>query len=259
MTMYEVFLVLAGLLAGSAIHSGAARFARQGPAGQWLPERPQCRTCERPLAWHERVPLAGWALALGRCRACHAPIGWAAPATQSAGALVALAAVIFAPPGLLTLTVIFGWLLLALAAIDLRTFLLPDGLNAAVLALGAAMLALSWPADLPVHIAGALIGYGLLWSVEVAYRRVRGRDGLGRGDAKLLGAVGLWVGAFGIAPVLLIASLGGIAAALALSLREAKALTGQSPIAFGPWIALGGYIIWLLQDAGTALLIGPVS
>jgi leader peptidase (prepilin peptidase) / N-methyltransferase len=246
MTAYEIFLILAGLLIGSAIDAGADRFARQE---SWIAGRSRCRACERTLSWHELVPLVSWAISRGRCRTCRAPIGWSAPATELAGALIAIAAVFSAPPGLVTLTVVLGWLLLALAAIDFRTFLLPDGLNAAVALLGAAMLAWARPADWVMHLAGAVIGFGLLWLVELGYRRLRGRDGLGRGDAKLLGAIGLWVGAFGIAPVLLIASLSGIAAALLHSVRESKKLSGQSTIAFGPWIALGGYIVWLLQAA----------
>lgn len=254
MTTYEIFLVLAGLLIGSAIDAGADRFAREE---SWFAGRSRCRGCERPLAWYELVPLASWVISRGRCRTCRTPIGWSAPATELAGALIALAAVYCAPPGLLTLTVLFGWALLALAAIDFRTFLLPDGLNAVVLVLGAAMLAWARPEAWAMHMAGAAIGFGLLWIVELGYRRLRGRDGLGRGDAKLLGAIGLWVGAYGIAPVLLIASLNGIAAALVLSLRDSKTLSGQSAIAFGPWIALGGYIVWLLQAARIPLLGGP--
>jgi len=244
MTTYEIFLVLAGLLVGSAIDAGADRFAREE---SWITGRSRCRACDRTLSWYELLPLASWMISLGRCRACRAPIGWSAPATELAGALIAFAAVFCAPPGLLTLTVLFGWVLLALTAIDVRTLILPDGLNAAVLVLGLVMLASARPAEWPLHIAGGVTGFGLLWTVELAYRRLRGRDGLGRGDAKLLGAIGVWVGALGIAPVLLIASLGGIAAALALSLRDSKPLSGQSAIAFGPWIALGGYIVWLLQ------------
>jgi leader peptidase (prepilin peptidase) / N-methyltransferase len=253
MTMYEIFLVLAGFLIGSAIDAGADRFAREE---SWITGRSRCRTCDRQLSWHELLPLVSWAISRGRCRTCRALIGWSAPAMELAGALIALAAVFFAPPGLLTLTVLLGWLLLSLAAIDFRTFLLPDGLNAAVFLLGAYMLAWARPADWAMHVAGAVIGFGLLWLVELAYRRLRGRDGLGRGDAKLLGSIGLWVGAFGIAPVLLIASLSGIAAALLLSLRDSKSLSGQSAIAFGPWIALGGYIVWLLQTARIPLLGG---
>ena len=104
------------------------------------------------------------------------------------------------------------------------------------------------------HVAGALAGYTLLWSVEVLYRRLRKRDGLGRGDAKLMGAIGMWVGLIGVPPVLLVASLSGIAAALTIALRDSRALSAQSAIAFGPWIALGGYAVWLLQTGGASLV-----
>lgn len=244
MTLLGVTLILAGLLIGSAIDAAAGRFAREEA---WMMPRSRCASCSRQLAWYELVPLISWTTLRGRCRTCRAPIGWSAPATEIAGALIATAAVLFAPDGLALFTCAFGWLLLALAAIDLRTYLLPDGLNAAVLALGAAMVALTRPQDWTLHASGAALGFGLLWGVETLYRHLRGRDGLGRGDAKLLGAIGAWVGIAGIPPVLLIASLSGIAAAFALSIGKSTPLSGQSAIAFGPWIALGGYAVWLLQ------------
>lgn len=246
MTLLGISLILAGLLIGSAVDAAADRFARQE---SWALPRSRCRNCARQLVWFELVPLLSWAASLGKCRTCRAPIGWSSPITEIAGALVAAAAIAFAPDGLVLYTCAFGWLLLALAAIDLRTYLLPDALNAAVLAFGTLMVALTRPSEWMMHTAGAVIGFGLLWSVEVLYRRLRGRDGLGRGDAKLLGAIGVWVGATGIPPVLLIASLCGIAAALAISVRRSAPLSGQSAIAFGPWIALGGFAVWLLQRA----------
>lgn len=165
-----------------------------------------------------------------------------------AGLALSAAALQFAPGGAvgLGLTLILGWLLLTLALIDLRTFRLPDALNAAVLALGAVMVALLKPEAWPWHVAGAVVGYGLLVTVELVYRRLRGIDGLGRGDAKLLGALGAWVGLAGIPPVLLVASLSAILATLSLSLVRRQSVSGQTAIAFGPWIALGGYAVWLL-------------
>lgn len=253
MTLFELFLVLAGLLVGSAIDAAADRFAREEA---WATGRSRCRSCERRLAWFELVPVISWAILLGRCRTCKAAIGWSAPLTELAGALVAGAAVLWAPQDSLLFTVLFGWLLLTLAAIDLRTYLLPDPLNAAVLMLGAVMVITTRPDDWQLHAAGAVIGFGMLWLIETGYRRLRGRDGLGRGDAKLMGAIGVWVGAAGIAPALLVASLSGIAAALVLSARNSKALSGQTAIAFGPWIALGGYAIWLAQAGISSFPIG---
>lgn len=248
MTSLEIFLVLAGLLIGSGIDAAADRFAREE---SWIRGRSCCRTCARRLAWFELIPVLSWLAARGRCRTCKAPIGWSAPLTELAGGAIAIAGVLNAPPDTLVLTVLLGWLLLALAAIDLRTYLLPDILNAGVLALGMLMVAATRPGDWPLHAAGAVIGYGLLWLVEVMYRRLRGRDGLGRGDAKLLGALGMWVGVTGLAPVLLLASLAGIAAALSMSIRQSSALSATTAIAFGPWIALGGFLVWLIQIGAT--------
>ena len=245
MSGLELFIILAGLLIGSGIDAASVRY---GTDTSWVTGRSRCMACGKPVAWIDMIPLLGWLVLRGRCRACDTPIGLASPITEIAGMLVGLTAVILTPgdAGLLILTAALGWLLLALAAIDFRTFLLPDGLNAAVLLLGAVMVALYRAGEWPWHVAGAVAGYGVLWLVETLYRRVRGMDGLGRGDAKLLGAVGMWVGIEGLAPVLLIASLTAILAVLVQSALRRESVSGKSLIAFGPWIALGGYCVWLL-------------
>jgi|GEM_PF-837524 len=163
------------------------------------------------------------------------------------GAGVAAASILLLPesPIFLCFTTTFGWLLLALALIDLRSYLLPDGLNLAVFLLGGLMVALFRQENWVWHLAGAVAGFGLLWLVEISYLRLRGIHGLGRGDAKLLGAIGMWTGLTGIPPVLLIASLAAILSVVLRAALKRQAVSGHSMIAFGPWIALGGYIVWL--------------
>lgn len=218
MTLLAPFLLPAGLIAGALAGAGldvlAARFARKLAAPGHTVAGP------RPIL------------------------------AALAGALVTVAGVLLVPgdPLRLCFTISFGWLLLVLALIDLRCYLLPDGLNLAVFLLGGLMVALFQKDAWAWHLAGAAAGFGLLWLVEVAYLRLRGLHGLGRGDAKLLGGIGLWVGLAGIPPVLLIASLGGILAALVSARLERQSVTGQTMIAFGPWIALGGYIVWLFPQ-----------
>ena len=167
-----------------------------------------------------------------------------------AGALVTGAGVLQFPESalLLCFTIFFGWSLLALALIDLRSYLLPDRLNLAVFLLGGVMVALFRQDAWAWHLAGAAAGFGLLWLVEITYLRLRGIHGLGRGDAKLLGAIGMWTGLAGIPPVLLIASLVGILSVVLRAALKRQPLSGQSMIAFGPWIALGGYIVWLFPQ-----------
>lgn len=153
-----------------------------------------------------------------------------------------------------------GWsvalagLLSALTMIDLKTYRLPNILTLAVAGLGAVMVYLTRADMWLFHVIGGVIGYGVLWAMEVGYKALRGRDGLGRGDAKLLGALGLWVGWMGLAPTLLIASFGGLAFGIISQLRVKSDNGSPSVIAFGPWIALGGWIIWLAGPSLRPLL-----
>lgn len=152
---------------------------------------------------------------------------------------------LLAAPGTILLSLSLGALLVALSAIDIATLRLPDALTFTVLVFGVIMVALTRPDLWPHHLLGAGIGYVALVGLELAYKRLRGRDGLGRGDAKLLGAIGMWVAWPGLAPVLLVASLSGLLAAVAGGVFGKRSLSGETPMAFGPWIALGGWVVWL--------------
>lgn len=131
-------------------------------------------------------------------------------------------------------------LLLAVAVIDIRERRIPDPLNAAI---GAAGLAATWflGRDLVAALIGAVAGYLAIVGVNALFRRMRGRDGVGMGDAKLLGALGAWVMWWGLPFVVLIASTAGLAVAL---LRGAA--RGEM-IPFGPFVAAAGFIVWLAQ------------
>jgi len=159
--------------------------------------------------------------------------------------IIPVTAWLLAPAGTFILSCLFGWVLLSLAAIDLRSLLLPDPLTLAAALLGALMVATSRPDAWLEHVIGGLAGYLVLFAVETVYLRLRGRDGLGRGDAKLLGAIGLWVGWTRLPDVLLIASLSGLLAALLYNRLLRHELSASTPVAFGPWLALAGWISWL--------------
>lgn len=142
-------------------------------------------------------------------------------------------------------TAILGGVLLWLSVIDARHFILPNALNAALAAVGLVMVWRLAPGNWHTHMIGGGVGYVVLVLVEIAFRRLRGVDGLGRGDAKLLGAVGIWTGWTGLPGVLLIASSTGLVFA---GLMAALGQTGdlrRTPIPFGPFLALGAYIVWL--------------
>jgi leader peptidase (prepilin peptidase)/N-methyltransferase len=136
---------------------------------------------------------------------------------------------------------------LALAWIDARCWLLPDILTLPLVVVGLAAAALA-PETLPgalfARALGAALGYSVLQAVAWLYKRLRGRDGLGGGDAKLLAAAGAWVGAGALPSVVFVAAASALAAALLSRLRGIR-LAAQSALPFGPFLALAAWLVWL--------------
>lgn len=147
------------------------------------------------------------------------------------------------------LTALLGWQLLLISVIDAEHFRLPDQLTLPLLATGglaAVLLDHTAPLD---ALVGAAAGFASLWLLAFAYRRLRGREGLGDGDPFLLAAGGAWVGWIGLPGVLLWASAAG------LSLVAARVLVGKKVSAadrlpFGPCLAVGIWLTWLLGPPG---------
>lgn len=132
----------------------------------------------------------------------------------------------------------------ALTLIDIRSFRLPDWLTLPLIPAG--WLSAWWLGDPVVwHVAGAAIGYGAFVALEIAYKAVRGRDGLGRGDAKLLAVGGAWCGALLLPVIVLVASITGLVWVLASHVVLRRPVTAGSAIAFGPFLAGGIAAAWV--------------
>ena len=138
-------------------------------------------------------------------------------------------------------TLLFG-LLLTISIIDMRTFRLPNTLNFTLLVTGLVYAYLT-KLGLLNALIGAAIGYSFFVIVEVGFRKLRGVDGLGRGDAKLLAVGGAWCGWMGLPYIVLFGSLLGIIAAL-LPMFKTHA---EGWVPFGPFLALGIFIVWTAQ------------
>lgn len=156
-----------------------------------------------------------------------------------AAACAAAWAVAALPPRQALVGCVLGWILVALAAVDLRRFVLPDTLTLSLIAAGLLEGWVSDPGVLPYRLAGAAAGFAALAGLAAGFRLWRGRDGLGLGDAKLLAAAGAWVSLEGLPSVLLLASAGGLLEALA------RRLPAGAPLAFGPHLCLGFWLVWL--------------
>ena len=139
---------------------------------------------------------------------------------------------------------VLGWSLLALAWIDWTTFRLPDALTLPLLCIGVAVAWLDSPATFQSSLLGAAAGYGAFFAVRVFYQMARGREGIGRGDAKLLAAGGAWLGWQALPWVVLLAALLGLLLALFHHARGIR-LTAETALPFGPSLAFAIWLIWI--------------
>lgn len=147
--------------------------------------------------------------------------------------------------GTLLATLILTGVLLAIAWIDARHRRIPDLLSLPLIGIGLAWAAVRPEALLLPHLIGAVLGYGVLALIGEAYFRRSGTEGLGLGDAKLFGAAGAWLGWAVLPQVLLIAATTGLIYALT---RTSPGRSRAAPLAFGPWLALGLWLVWIWQE-----------
>ncbi|HWD28761.1 MAG TPA: A24 family peptidase [Rhizomicrobium sp.] len=203
--------------------------------------RSACDSCGHTLGAIELIPLASFAALRGRCRHCGAPIDPLHVAMEAGALIAAIWAASVTTGWVLAAGCMLGGILLTASAIDWRTGFLPDVLTLPLIAIG---LAAAWLFDMQGiwdHVIGAAVGFIGFAGLAALYRRLRGRDGLGLGDAKLLAASGAWLGWVALPSVILFAALFG----LAFVLLRRKPLDGASRIAFGPALALATWIVWL--------------
>lgn len=237
-----------GAIVGSFLGAALVRLPRGETV---ISGRSRCDACGKALGVGELVPIAAFLIQRGRCRSCAAAIDRWAFAAEVGGAAVAAAAALFArDPLYLALGLVLGWQLLLLGLLDARHFWLPDRLVALLMLTGAIPAALAGASDprlLAGPLVGAALGFALLWLPARLYRTWRGVDGLGQGDPKLLGAIGLWLGPVGTVETLLGAALLGLLGAGALA-AAGRPITARTALPLGSCLALAGFAVYLSQN-----------
>lgn len=256
------FVALLGLIVGSFLNVVVVRLppllahrwavahemvegAPTSPPPNLIWPRSQCPQCKKTIAWYDNIPLISWLLLKGRCRHCQAPISKRYPIIEGLSALAAGVVLWQLGPSTSTLgALVLTWYLIALAAIDLEHQLLPDGLTLSLLWLGLMFSASVGGFATPTEaIFGAVAGYGLLWLVFHAFFYLTGKEGLGYGDFKLLAALGAWLGWSSLPLVLFIGSVLGTLAGIFMIVVHKKGK--DTPLAFGPYLAIGGWVALL--------------
>ncbi|MBE7521292.1 MAG: prepilin peptidase [Burkholderiales bacterium] len=225
----------------------AGREVEPAPRYNLAVPRSACPSCGHAISAIENVPVLSWLALRGRCSACKVRISPRYPAVELAAGALALAAVWrFGPTWQGLAACLFLWALVALAFIDADTQLLPDDLTLPLLWGGLLANLFGLFVPLSSAVIGAIAGYLALWTVYWLFKLIRGKEGMGHGDFKLLAALGAWLGWPMLPQIVLVSSvlgaLGGIAAIVARGRDRA------APLPFGPWLAGAGAI---------ALFFGP--
>jgi leader peptidase (prepilin peptidase) / N-methyltransferase len=210
-------------------------------------ERSHCPKCGFKLKpWHN-IPLISYIALRGKCANCKTPISAQYPIVEALTSVASVACLLkFGPSFACVMALVFTWLLIAMSWIDMHTQLLPDELTQPLLWIGL-LLATSSVFVGPVPaIVGAAIGWGSLWSVNFAFKKLRGMDGMGGGDFKLLAGLGAWMG-WSMLPivVLLSATVGAVFGITMVLLRRHER---ENPMPFGPYLAAAGWIAFVYGD-----------
>jgi len=221
-----------------------------------------CPHCATPIRPHQNIPVLSWLALRGRCSSCREPISARYPLVEAfVGLLSALVAWRFGWSWQCVAALGMTWTLIAASLIDIDHYLLPDSLTLPLLWAGLLLAAVPGAgnepfADLHSAVIGAAAGYLSLWSVAKLFRLVTGKDGMGHGDFKLLGALGAWLG-WQMLPLIitLSAAVGAILGVLAiLLLRRSR----QQPLPFGPYLAVAGWIALMWGEDLLALYMGMI-
>ncbi|MEG1039189.1 MAG: A24 family peptidase [Pseudomonas sp.] len=210
-----------------------------------------CPHCGHRIRAWENVPLLSYVLLRGRCSSCRSAISPRYPLVELGCAVltVFVAWKLGASAAALAL-MLLSWGLLAVSLIDIEHRLLPDVLVLPLLWLGLIVNAFELFVPLEDALWGAVAGYLSLWSVFWLFKFITGKEGMGYGDFKLLALIGAWGGWQILPQTLLMSSLLG--ALIGLILLRAKGLKTSTPIPFGPYLAIAGWIALLWGGQITA-------
>lgn len=245
-------MIIAGLFGATigsflnvVIYRGPAMWGLIDPAfprGNLIGPRSFCTNCRHQIPMLFLIPVAGFWLSNGRCGNCETSIPLRYPLVELGGALIAVISFLVFGLSISGLAAaFFGFSVLALAVIDLETGFLPDVLTAPLLITGLSVNSLGLFVSFPDAIMGAAIGGALFWIVGIVWRNLRGVDALGLGDAKLLAALGAWVGWQALPVIVFIASLTTLIVVFGTGLaRDKSDLTRAVP--FGPGLCLAGVL-----------------
>ncbi|UUS62264.1 MULTISPECIES: A24 family peptidase [unclassified Acinetobacter] len=212
-----------------------------------------CPKCKTPIRWYQNIPVISWIVLRGKCGSCQNPISSRYPLIELLTMVCALIVVaVFGPTIQMLFGLVLTYVLIALTFIDFDTQLLPDRYTLPLAALGLGVNSTAIYTSATSAIWGYIIGFLCLWIVYYLFKIITGKEGMGYGDFKLLAALGAWMGPFLLPLIVLLSSLvGAIIGIILLKVRK-----DNQPFAFGPYIAIAGWIAFLWGDQIMKIYLG---
>lgn len=201
-----------------------------------------CPQCHHQLRWYHNIPLLSWLILKGRCANCQQPIGIRYPFIELLTMFCSLTVAYVLGANLAMLAGLgLTWTLIALTFIDFDHQLLPDTYTIPLAVTGLLLNSWNFYTTAQQAIWGYLIGFLSLWLVYYGFKYCTGKEGMGYGDFKLLAALGAWMGPIMLPLIILLSSsLGAIIGVILLKIHKES-----RPFAFGPYIAIAGWIAFL--------------
>jgi leader peptidase (prepilin peptidase) / N-methyltransferase len=239
---YAAFLAGSfGLLLGSFLNVVAYRL----PRGESLVlPGSRCPSCSTPIKPYDNIPVLSWLLLRGRCRSCREPVSWRYPVVEGITALLLVAVVLAKGADRdVWLGLAFVLLLVPVTLIDLDHRIIPNKLMLVGLVVSIALVLATRPDDLVEHLIAAAAAGGFLLLAALAYPA-----GMGMGDVKLAGVMGLFLGR-AVGPAMFVALIAGSVIGALIMVRKGTKEGRKTAIPFGPYLALGGLVGLFAGDA----------
>jgi leader peptidase (prepilin peptidase)/N-methyltransferase len=209
--------------------------------------RSRCPACGQLISAWQNIPVISWLALRGRCANCKTRIPVRYPLVELLTALATLLVLnIYGLTWLGLSAAVFTWIVITLTFIDFDTQLLPDQLTLPLLWLGLLCNLSGSYTSLESAVIGAVAGYLFLWCTYWGFKLITGKEGMGYGDFKLFAAIGAWFGWQVLPGTILIASGAGLLYAFITLIGKQR--ESSQPIAFGPFLAVGGWVSLLARD-----------
>jgi leader peptidase (prepilin peptidase)/N-methyltransferase len=239
-----VFMLAVGLAVGSFLNVCIYRLPRHESV---MFPGSHCTVCDRSLDWFENLPLASWLVLRGRCRTCRTRIPVQYPLVEAMTAAVFVSAyVIYGWTPLLAARLLFACAMIVLFVIDLQHRILPNVITLPGIVIGF-LFSFFLPPGWRSSLIGVLAGGGVLFAIAEAYYRLRGYEGLGMGDVKMLAMIGAFLGWPLMIVTLVLSSFSGSIVGVGLLVSRRGDMKAALP--FGTFLAVGALVAAVAGDA----------